>query len=229
MTVRSPITGTEISVVAEADAATVDEAFEAATAALPAWRSKSATERGRRSSEVARLMRERAEKVAATETVNTGQSRHDTYRQSEGASVVAAASLPDDPELDGGYWVPPTVFAGVEPEMTIMQEEIFGPVLAVASFKNEEDALRQAHQTEFGLAAGVWTSDVGRAHRVAARLDVGTVWINTFRVLSDLVPFGGVGLPGYGREGRPEAASLYTQTKSVWTSTSLGLPPGFRL
>jgi acyl-CoA reductase-like NAD-dependent aldehyde dehydrogenase len=148
---------------------------------------------------------------------------------SEGARRLAAASLPTDPELAGGYYVAPTVFADVGPEMTIMREEIFGPVLAVGSFADEADAVAKAHETDFGLAAGIWTRDVGRAHRVADALNVGTVWINTYRVLSDLVPFGGVGLSGYGREGGADAVELYTRTKSVWTSTEPGVPRGFRL
>jgi aldehyde dehydrogenase (NAD+) len=147
----------------------------------------------------------------------------------EGARRIASASLPTDPLLAGGYFVAPTVFAEVDPAMTIMNEEIFGPVLAVGSFDSEADAIAKASETEFGLAAGIWTADVGRAHRVAAALDVGTVWINTYRVLSDLVPFGGVGLSGYGREGGTSAVELYTRAKSVWTSTSLGPPAGFRL
>jgi len=147
----------------------------------------------------------------------------------EGAHRSAAAPLPTDAALAGGYFVAPTVFADVDPEMLIMREEVFGPVLAVGRFSDEGDAVAKAQQTEFGLAAGIWTRDVGRAHRVAAALDVGTVWINTYRVLSDLVPFGGVGLSGYGREGGASAIELYTRPKSVWTSTSPGVPPGFRL
>lgn len=148
---------------------------------------------------------------------------------SEGAIRLAEAPLPTAGELRDGYFAPPTVFGEVEPSMTIMREEIFGPVLAVSTFDDEDDAVADAHSTDFGLAAGIWTRDVARAHRVASALGVGTVWINTYRVLSDMVPFGGVGLSGYGREGGDEAVGLYTRVKSVWTSTSPGLPPGYTM
>lgn len=145
----------------------------------------------------------------------------------EGARIVAEAPVPTHRSLDNGYWAPPTIFTDVDPEMTLMRNEIFGPVLAIAPFDDDDDAVEKAHQTDFGLAAGLWTSDIGRAHRLAAELNVGTVWINTYRVLSDLVPFGGVGLSGYGREGGDEAPLLYTRSKSVWTSTAPGIPAGF--
>lgn len=144
------------------------------------------------------------------------------------ASVLAQGQLPTEKRLAKGFYVPPTILGDVAPGAEVLTEEVFGPVLTVSRFADESDALAEAANTDFGLAAGVWTSSVGRAHRVAQQLDVGTVWINTYRVLSDLVPFGGVRMSGYGRENGSEAARLYTRPKSVWTGLVPGLPQGFR-
>ena len=149
--------------------------------------------------------------------------------RAEGVPLLAEAPLPTDARLEGGYFARPTAFVDADPDSRIMQEEVFGPVLGITSFSGEEEAVEIANQTDFGLAAGLWTADVGRAHRLARAVDAGTVWINTYRVLSVLVPFGGFNLSGYGREGGQEAARLYTRLKSVWTSLVGGLPPGYRL
>ena len=119
---------------------------------------------------------------------------------------------------DRGFFVQPTIFAGVEPEMTIAREEIFGPVLAVSTFGDVDEAIDVAHRTEYGLAAAVWTRDIGKGHRIAHALHAGTVWINTYHNLDTGSPFGGYKQSGYGRELGKYALDLYTQVKSVWVS-----------
>jgi aldehyde dehydrogenase (NAD+) len=146
----------------------------------------------------------------------------------DGGKVLSSTQLNLGSQISKGFYVPPTAFTDLPNSSLSVQEEIFGPVLSISTFKNEEDALLKAHDTHFGLAAGVWTSDTSRAHRIAAELRVGNIWVNTYRILSDLMPFGGVGSSGYGREGGTDAPNLYTWTKSVWISKTPGLPSGYR-
>ena len=148
---------------------------------------------------------------------------------SQVGKIVAQAAMPSSPALSGGFYVPPTIFDDLPPDARVLRDEVFGPVLAVTTFDDDEEAVVLANDTQFGLAAGIWTSDIGRAHRMAAAVRAGTVWINTYRVLSELVPFGGIGMSGYGRENGSEAARLYTRPKSVWTSLAPGAPKGFSL
>lgn len=147
----------------------------------------------------------------------------------DGGKIIASAKVPPETKLAGGFYVPPTVFIDIPTSSSAVQEEIFGPVLSIATFKDEVDAIAKAHDSDFGLAAGVWTSDVSKAHRIASELRVGNIWVNTYRVLSDLMPFGGVGNSGYGREGGTDAPNLYTWTKSVWISKSPGVPKNYRV
>ena len=104
--------------------------------------------------------------------------------------------------------------------MALVHDEIFGPVLSVIPFEDEEELVRQANDTRFGLAAGVWTRDIQRAHRVAHALKAGTVWINSYRTVSFNAPFGGYKMSGLGRENGVESIREYTQVKSVWVELS---------
>src|SRR5450755_1332163 len=132
--------------------------------------------------------------------------------KAEGASVVTGGARVGDQ----GYFVQPTVFANVEHEMRISQEEIFGPVLSVIPFDDEEDALRIANGTAYSLAAGVWSADIGRVHRIAAGLKAGTVWINTYGYTDVRLPWGGSGESGFGREHGESAIENFTEPKAVW-------------
>ena len=116
----------------------------------------------------------------------------------------------------GGLFVKPTVLTGVGPESTVVREEIFGPVLSVYTFNTEDEAVQRANDTEYGLAAAVWTQNVHLAHRVAGRIRAGNVWINAYRVVAPGVPFGGFGSSGIGRENGIQAIDDYLENKSVW-------------
>jgi phenylacetaldehyde dehydrogenase len=138
----------------------------------------------------------------------------------EGARVVAGGGRPSGDGLDDGYFVQPTVFTDVTSGMRVMQEEIFGPVALVGSFGDEDEAVALANDTHFGLAAGIFTRDVKRAHRVAAAVNAGTVWVNTYGMFDAAIPYGGFKLSGFGKELGREALELYLQTKTVWVDLS---------
>jgi aldehyde dehydrogenase (NAD+) len=137
----------------------------------------------------------------------------------EGAKCVLGGGPYNGPGAKGGQFVQPTIFTGVTNEMQIAQEEVFGPVLAIIPFDGEDEAVRIANDVRFGLAAGVWTKDIGRAIRMSERLRVGTVWVNTYRAVSFTSPFGGYKRSGLGRESGLDAIKEYLQVKSVWIAT----------
>ncbi|MFQ5999000.1 MAG: aldehyde dehydrogenase, partial [Candidatus Bathyarchaeia archaeon] len=137
----------------------------------------------------------------------------------EGGTIIYGGKQPDDASLSEGLFYMPTIIE-VKNDMKIAQEEIFGPVASIIEFKDEDQAVRIANESSFGLAAGLWTTDIRRAHRVAHRLKAGTVWINMYRSLSTATPFGGYKQSGIGRENSYEAIKEYTQVKSVWVELS---------
>jgi len=137
----------------------------------------------------------------------------------EGAKLLLGGGPATRPECGKGWFVEPTVFADVNNKMRIAQEEVFGPVLSVIKFKDEEEALAIANDVRFGLGSGVWTGDIGRAIRMSERIQAGTVWVNTYRAVSYLSPFGGYKDSGLGRENGIDAMREYLQVKSVWINT----------
>lgn len=140
----------------------------------------------------------------------------------EGARLVVGGGRPEG--FSRGYFVQPTIFADVDNCSRLAQEEIFGPVLAAIPFDTEEEAVRMANEVDYGLVAGLWTSDVTRAHRVAAELQAGLVSVNTYRPVHWMLPYGGYKLSGFGRENGLEGLHDFTELKTVVVELSAAAP-----
>ncbi len=136
--------------------------------------------------------------------------------QKEGAKALSGGQRLSGGDYDKGYFVPPTVFAGVNDKMTIAREEIFGPVISALPFEDMDDLVKRANDTPFGLGSGVWTRDVAKAHRMAGAIRAGTVWVNCYQLMDPAVPFGGYKMSGYGRESGVEHVHEFLNTKAVF-------------
>ena len=147
----------------------------------------------------------------------------------EGAKPVLGGAKATRPECGNGWFVEPTIFTGVNNSMRIAQEEVFGPVLSVIPFQDEEEAIAIGNDVVYGLAAGVWTQNMRRAFLMSEKLQAGTVWVNTYRAVSFMSPFGGYKRSGIGRESGQDMIYEYLQTKSVWISTATEVPNPFVL
>ncbi len=145
----------------------------------------------------------------------------------EGAVCCLGGGPGKRPECGSGWFVEPTIFTGVKPDMRIANEEVFGPVLSVIPFDTEDEAVEIANSTIYGLAAGVWTQSIRRALLMSERLEAGTVWVNTYRAISYMSPFGGYKRSGIGRESGIDAIREYLQTKSVWIDIAGNAPNPF--
>ena len=145
----------------------------------------------------------------------------------QGGQVLAGGKPPGDASLAAGCYVEPTVVRARDFRDRVAQEEVFGPFVTVITFKDDDEALRIANGTDYGLGGGLWTQNLPRAHRIARDMKSGMVWINSYKRVNPGSPFGGVGQSGYGREMGFDAMREYTQVKSVWVNVDAQIPPWY--
>ncbi len=153
--------------------------------------------------------------------------RYVGFGRDDGAELLAGGKRIERESLAGGYFVEPTVFANATNDMRIAREEIFGPVAALIPFDDEAEAIALANDTAYGLTAGLWTQNVGRAHRVSAKIQAGIVWVNTYRYLRWTTPYGGFKASGWGRENGLEALDSYLDTRTTVVSTAGTFPDAY--
>lgn len=140
--------------------------------------------------------------------------------KNEGTLVLAGGGRSIRSDLSKGFFMEPTVLSGMGSEANVITQEIFGPVLCIQPFEDEAEAIAKGNDSKFGLAAGIWTRDIGRAHRLARAIKSGSVWVNTYRMVNHAVPFGGMKESGYGRENGADSIREFTKVKSVWVDTA---------
>jgi aldehyde dehydrogenase (NAD+) len=145
----------------------------------------------------------------------------------QGSSVLTGGKAPTDAALQAGCYIEPTVVTA-QPRDRVCQEEVFGPFVSITRFKDEADVIQVANSTMYGLGGGLWTRDLQRAHRMAAAIQSGMVWINTYKRVNPNSPFGGVGQSGYGRDLGLESIQEYTYPKSVWVNVDANVPPFYK-
>jgi aldehyde dehydrogenase (NAD+) len=147
--------------------------------------------------------------------------------EAEGAEILCGGRRADVPGLAGGLFFQPTIIQNAAESSHLMQNEVFGPVLSVTPFRDDEEVLAKANSTPYGLGAGLWTNDLRRAHSMARRIRSGTVWINTYRAMAFNSPFGGMKESGIGRQNGQDSVLQYLQTKSVWCELGTQLKDPF--
>jgi len=153
--------------------------------------------------------------------------RYIDVAKQQGSTILTGGNAPTDPALQAGCYIEPTVVTA-NPDDRVCQEEVFGPFVSITRFRDDEEVIRMANSTQYGLGGGLWTRDLQRAHRVASAIRSGMVWVNTYKRVSPASPFGGVGQSGYGRDLGPESIHEYTFAKSVVMNIDAQVPPYYK-